>query len=67
MDILEYDGWDVPDIMYYLTMSDDDLKAATSAARSEKIKGIRKWPKPLSDKQRYCLAAWLEEKDQKYA
>jgi hypothetical protein len=42
----------------YLDMSDDELRDATRQARSEKIKSIRKWPGNLSDKQRYCLAAW---------
>jgi hypothetical protein len=43
----------------YLHMSDDELREATSCARSEKVKSIRKWHGKLSDKQRYCLAAWI--------
>lgn len=50
----------------YLDMTDKELIAASSMCRSKKLKSIRKWPKPLSQKQRYCLAAWIAEKDSKY-
>ena len=51
----------------YLSLSDEDLRKGTAGSRNEKIKGIRTWPMPLSKKQRYCLAAWLAEKDNRYA
>lgn len=53
----------------YLDMSDKELFAASSGVRSEKLKSIRKYyqtHKFLSEKQRYCLAAWISEKDNKY-
>jgi hypothetical protein len=50
----------------YLNLTDDELKRITSGCRSKKLKGIRKWPNPLSDKQRYCLAAWIAEKENRY-
>ena len=53
----------------YLDMSDEELFTASSGARSEKLKSIRKYyqnHKSLSEKQRYCLAAWISEKDNKY-
>ena len=50
----------------YLEMSDDELREATSQARSEKVKSIRKWHGKLSEKQRYCLAAWIAESDGRY-
>lgn len=51
----------------YLYMSDDELRRETAACRLTKLKSIRSWPRPLSPKQRYCLAAWLAERDLKYA
>lgn len=64
------DAWDYDDSLTaadYLGMSDNELRAATSMVRSAKLKSIRAWPHPLSEKQRYCLAAWLAERDMKYA
>lgn len=52
----------------YLEMSDEELYQASSGTRNEKLKSIRKYYKThsrLSDKQRYCLAAWLSDKDSK--
>jgi hypothetical protein len=51
----------------YLDMTDDELRKETAACRSAKLKSIRAWPHPLSDKQRYCLAAWVAKRDLKYA
>jgi len=53
----------------YLEMSDEELFATSSGARSEKLKSIRKYyqtHKFMSKKQRYCLAAWISERDNKY-
>lgn len=53
----------------YLDMSDEELFAASSGTRNEKLKSIRnhyQTHKFLSEKQRYCLAAWISEKDNKY-
>lgn len=42
-----------------LELDDKHLKEYTAKSRDKKIMSIRKWPKPLSPKQRYCLAAWI--------
>ena len=47
----------------YLDMTDANLRSATAASRSAKIKSIREWPDALSPKQRYCLAAWIAKYD----
>lgn len=49
------------DLDAWLEETDAVLRRETAAARSEKIKGIRSWPRPLSEKQRYCLARWIVE------
>ncbi len=49
----------------YLDMTDNELRKETSMCRSEKLKSIRRWPHELSEKQRYCLAAWLAKRDSK--
>lgn len=48
-----------PEAEDFLDLSDDELKRESSGTRSPKLKGIRKWPNPLTPKQRYALAAWL--------
>jgi hypothetical protein len=57
--LLVDDGYYYPDESDYLHLSDDELKAETARARDPKIMGIRKWPNPLSEKQRWCLANWI--------
>jgi hypothetical protein len=47
----------------YLDMSDDELRKECARARNKKILGIRNWPHPLSEKQRWCLACWCAERD----
>ena len=49
----------------YLHLTDEELKKETKQARTEKIKGISNFEKKLSDKQRFCLAAWLADRDNK--
>ena len=61
------DGQKPPQPEDYLDMTDAELRAETSAARSNKIKSIRKWGKPLSEKQRWCLAFWICEHDRKHS
>lgn len=55
-----------PEAEDYLDMTDDELRKGTALCRSAKLKSIRAWPHTLSVKQRYCLAAWLAERDFKY-
>lgn len=47
----------------YLSLTDDELKEFTARARLPKIMSIRKVTYPLTEKQRYCLAAYLYERD----
>ena len=54
---------DAPSPDDYLDMTDAELRTATAACRTAKLKSIRAWPHPLSAKQRYCLAAWLSDRD----
>lgn len=61
------DNMGMPEPEDFLDMTDDDLRKETAMCRSAKLKSIRAWPHPLSPKQRYCLAAWLAERDAKYA
>ncbi len=49
----------------YLDMTDDELRKATAKCRNAKLVSIRNWPSELSPKQRYCLAAWLADRDSK--
>ena len=71
MDIFndEYDGYEreYQDPYDYLDLSDDELRKLSSRARNEKIKGIRRWPSPLSPKQRYCLAVWISDNENKFS
>jgi hypothetical protein len=65
-DLLERYGYppdDAPSPDDYLDMTDAELRAATSACRTAKLKSIRAWPHALSTKQRYCLAEWLAKRD----
>lgn len=64
LDDLGYSNADgPPEPEDYLGMSDDELRKATALCRTKKLKSIRSWPHALSPKQRYCLAAWLAERD----
>jgi hypothetical protein len=56
---------DAPSPEDYLDMTDAELRAATAACRTAKLKSIRAWPHALSAKQRYCLADWLAKRDSK--
>ncbi len=57
------DGMGRTDPGEYLTLSDDELRKECANAKSEKIVGIRNWPHKLSEKQRWCLAMWAAERD----
>lgn len=50
----------------YLDMSDDELRKETSRSRNLKIMSIRKSSNELSEKQRWCLAKWIADKDNEY-
>lgn len=63
MDVDYLDSY--PRLVYYLHLTDDELRKETARSRNKKIMGIRKWPNKLSDKQRYCLAVWLLQNDEK--
>jgi len=47
----------------YLKYPDSELRAETTLARSKKIKNIRRWSSSLSEKQRWCLAEWASDRD----
>ncbi len=47
------------DMIYLLEQSDDYLREGTAKSRSPKIMSIRKWTRPLTDKQKWCLAHWI--------
>ncbi len=51
------------DYLFYLYLSDEDLRAECSTARDKKIINIRNWSRKLSPKQRYCLAVWAAKRD----
>ena len=54
----------------YLDMTDEEMVKASSFVRTDKLKGIRKWQmlgNKLSDKQRWCLAFALCNRDSLYA
>lgn len=58
---------DDPDLIALFELPVADLVKATSRARDEKIKGIRRYYAEhgkLSEKQRWCLAFWLMEHDE---
>jgi len=47
----------------YVRHSDIRLKEDTRAARSAKIRSIRKCEYPLSQAQKWCLACWCVNRD----
>lgn len=57
------DGWRPSQAEDYMDESDSSLRAYTSGARIEKIRSIRSSPSPLSRAQRYCLAKWIADAD----
>jgi hypothetical protein len=61
-----WEGLEYPKPEDYMSLTDDELREGTARARSEKIKGIRRWPSPLSEKQRWCLAFWIAENEAQY-
>ena len=63
----EDDGMGRCDPTGYLHLSDAKLKQECSKARSAKIVSICSWPHKLSEKQRYCLAVWAAERDDREA
>jgi hypothetical protein len=46
-----------------LLSNEDKLRKNTSLWRSPKIMSIRKWPFPLTHKQKWCLAMWIYNQD----
>ncbi|MCP3670490.1 MAG: hypothetical protein GY814_08645 [Gammaproteobacteria bacterium] len=52
------------DILWLLDQGDDYLRKGTAKSRSPKIMSIRNWARPLTDKQRWCLAHWIWSNDQ---
>ena len=61
-DGLDEEGFNVSE---YLTLSDDALRAECAKAKLPLIVSIRKFPRKLSNKQRYCLARWAVERDER--
>ncbi len=53
------------DMLWLLDQGDDYLREGTAKSRSPKIMSIRKWVRPLTDKQRWCLAHWIWSNDQR--
>jgi len=49
--------------MEYLLSDEDFLRQATAPSRNKKIMSIRKWPHPLTHKQKWCLAMWIYNHD----
>jgi len=57
---------DFNDSMHWiLDQGDDYLRETTARSRSPKIMSIRKWPYPLTDKQKWCLALWILHSDER--
>ncbi len=50
----------------FLYLNDAELIKETAMCRNNKLKSIRKFSGKLSNKQRYCLAAWLAKRDIKF-
>ncbi len=48
-------------VEYWLTRYDVSLIHHSKPAKSVKIQSIRTWPRPLTLKQRYCLAYWIAQ------
>ena len=60
-----YDEWEIsPDD--YLHLSDDELRQATVLTRDPKLISIRQWVGDLSEKQRWCLARWISDRENQY-
>lgn len=59
-DMDDFDQDSIPDLM---EMSDAELVNLSAASRTPKIMSIRHQSliKNLSEKQRYCLAFWIDE------
>lgn len=59
------DEWEIsPDD--YLHLSDDELREATVLTRDPKLISIRRWVGNLSEKQRWCLANWICNRERRY-
>lgn len=58
-----YDPLDEDPLYGYLEMSDADLRRECRTARLEKIRDIRDTLKPLTERQRFCLASWAVNRD----
>jgi len=59
---------EVSDRMYsmacdYITCNDKELKDHTAQARTAKIMSIRNCEYPLTFNQRWCLAVWAADRD----
>jgi len=64
--LYDEDGFEETEPSDFMGIDDDGLFKETSKAKNEKIKGIRnyyKTHKRLSEKQRYCLCAWISERE----
>lgn len=59
----EVDGYEGHEsvITELMRLPDADLRRLSATAKDTKTVGIRKWPKPLSEKQRYCLAFYIRD------
>ncbi len=73
-DWCDFDYWDTDqpfddDLEYFSCLSDEELYKETSGARKDKLKSIRNYYKThryLSEKQRWCLIFWLNNRHNMY-
>ena len=61
------DHWIAAEPEDLLHLSNKELKAKASRSRAAIIVGICKWHKPLSIKQRWRLAAWIADMENRRA
>lgn len=47
-------------LLSLMALPDEQLRRMTASARDPKIRSIRSWKGPLSEKQRWCLVFWIE-------
>ena len=54
------------EMRWLLDQTDDNLREGAAKSRKPKIMSIRKWPHALTDKQKWCLALWIMQRNEDY-
>jgi len=67
LEAAEGEYWaDYEEKQHLFNLSDQELIKLTAGARTEKIKSIRRYSRPLTDKQKWCLVFWIVEHGESY-